>query len=45
MSIYSWEVFVTVAEMQSFVRAAEVLHVSQSAVSHIIRKLEAQHPL
>ena len=43
MSIYSWEVFITVAEMQSFVRAAEVLHVSQSAVSHVIRKLEEEN--
>ena len=42
MSVYSWEVFVTVAEQQSFVRAAEVLHVTQSAVSHIIKKLEEE---
>ena len=43
MSIYSWEVFVTVAEQQSFVRAAEILHVSQSAVSHVIKKLEEEN--
>ena len=43
MSIYSWETFVLVAEQKSFVRAAEILHVSQSAVSHIIRKLEEEN--
>jgi len=40
MSIYSWQVFAAVAEQRSFVKAAEVLNVSQSAVSHIIKKIE-----
>lgn len=42
VSLYSWQVFVTVAEEKSFVKAARVLNVSQSAVSHIIAKLEEE---
>ena len=42
VSPYSWQVFVTVAEEKSFVKAARVLNVSQSAVSHIIAKLEEE---
>lgn len=42
VSLYSWQVFVTVAEEKSFMKAARVLNVSQSAVSHIIAKLEEE---
>lgn len=40
MNIYPWYIFSTVAEERSFIRAAAVLNISQSAVSHAIAKLE-----
>ncbi len=43
MSLYTWQVFMVVAEEKSFVKAAERLNVSQSAVSHLIRKLEQEY--
>lgn len=43
MTLYPWYVFITVAEHKSFVKAARVLNVSQSAVSHTIAKLEAEY--
>lgn len=43
MTLYPWYVFVTVAEQKSFVKAANALDVSQSAVSHTIAKLEAEY--
>lgn len=43
MTIYQWSVFFAVAEQKSFVRAAQNLHVTQSAVSHIISKMEEEY--
>lgn len=43
MTIYRWQVFITVAEHKSFVKAANVLNVSQSAVSHTVAKLEEEY--
>ena len=43
MSLYSWKVFVAVAEQKSFVKAAQLLNVTQSAVSHTIKKLEEEY--
>lgn len=40
MDLRQLRAFVTVAEQQNFTRAAEILHVAQSAVSISIRKLE-----
>lgn len=40
MSFYNYQVFSLVAELQSFARAAEALHLTPSAVSHIISALE-----
>lgn len=42
MNVYAWQVFVSVLEQGSFVRAADALNVSQSAVSHAIAKLEEE---
>lgn len=42
MSIYSYKVFYEVAEQGSFARAAENLHITSSAVSHTIARLEEQ---
>ena len=43
MTIYQWNVFLTVAEQKSFVRAAQVLNVTQSAASHTIAKTEEEY--
>lgn len=43
MTIYQWNVFLAVAEQKSFVRAAQALNVTQSAVSHIISKMEEEY--
>ena len=43
MTLYPWYVFITVAEQKSFVKAARILNVTQSAVSHTIAKLEAEY--
>ncbi|WP_434310544.1 LysR family transcriptional regulator [Hominifimenecus sp. rT4P-3] len=43
MTIYQWTVFLAVAEQKSFVRAAQALNVTQSAVSHIISKMEEEY--
>lgn len=40
MNIYPWYIFSTVAEQKSFIKAASILNISQSAVSHAIAKLE-----
>lgn len=40
MSIYTYRIFVSVAEHSSFVGAAEHLHLTPSAISHAITKLE-----
>lgn len=40
MSLYAYSVFITVAEQQSFAKAAALLHLTPSAVSHTIAKLE-----
>lgn len=42
MNVYPWYVFITVAEQKSFIKAASILNVSQSAVSHAIAKLESE---
>lgn len=42
MSFYSYQVFALVAEAQCFARAAEVLRLTPSAVSHIISDLEGE---
>lgn len=41
MSTYSYKVFMTVAQYDSFVAAAAILNLTPSAISHIIAKLEA----
>lgn len=41
MSIYLYTIFETIAEQNSFVRAAEILNLTPSAVSHAIAKLES----
>ena len=40
MSIYSYSVLITVAEQMSFTKAAAVLNLTPSAISHMIAKLE-----
>lgn len=40
MNLYPWYVFYILAEEKSFIKAARRLHISQSAVSHAIAKLE-----
>ncbi|MCT9145548.1 LysR family transcriptional regulator, partial [Streptomyces violarus] len=40
LSLRQMEYFVTVVEEASFTRAAELLHVSQPALSHQIKALE-----
>jgi DNA-binding transcriptional LysR family regulator len=42
MNLHLLRMFLTVVERQSFSRAAEALHVSQSAVSKAVRELESQ---
>lgn len=42
-TIYPWKVFLRVAEEKSFRKAAAVLNVSPSAVSHIIQKIEEEN--
>lgn len=42
MNLKRLQYFVTLVEQGSFVRAAQVLHLSQSALSHAIRLLEAE---
>jgi len=42
MNIYPWYIFSTVAEEKSFIKAAAILNISQSAVSHAIAKLESE---
>ncbi|HZG03673.1 MAG TPA: LysR family transcriptional regulator [Streptomyces sp.] len=42
MSLRQMEYFLTVVEESSFTRAAELLHVTQSALSHQIRALERE---
>ena len=42
MSLYRYQVFLEVAERQSFARAAEALHLTPSAVSHMIAGLEEE---
>ena len=42
MSLYRYMVFLEVAERQSFARAAEMLHLTPSAVSHMIAGLEEE---
>ena len=41
MSLYGYEIFETVVEQNSFVKAAHVLNLTPSAVSHAIAKLES----
>lgn len=41
LDLYQLRAFFTLAQTLSFTRAAERIHVSQSAVSHAIKKLEA----
>lgn len=42
MSLYTYQIFETVAEQENFARAAETLHLTPSAVSHAIAKLEEE---
>ena len=42
MSLYSWEVVVVLAEQKSVTRAASVLNLSPSAVSHMLKKIETE---
>lgn len=42
-TFYSWQVFITVIENKSFAKAARILNLSPSAVSHMIKKLETEH--
>ncbi|MBR1672499.1 MAG: LysR family transcriptional regulator [Fretibacterium sp.] len=42
MSLYAYQVFKTIYQQGSFVRAAEVLGLTPSAVSHIISELEKE---
>ena len=42
MTLRQFEVFLAVARAKSFRRAAETLHLSQPALSHHIRELEAE---
>lgn len=42
MTLTQLQVFSTVVEMSSFTKAAEILHMSQSAVSHTVAALEAE---
>ncbi len=40
MSIYGYTIFETVLEQNSFIKAASILNLTPSAVSHAIAKLE-----
>ena len=42
MSLYSYQIFETVVQQGSFARAADLLYLSPSAISHIISKLEEE---
>ncbi|MDN3954609.1 LysR family transcriptional regulator [Sporolactobacillus laevolacticus] len=42
MSLFSYSIFNSVAEQKSFLKAAEVLNLTPSAISHSITKLENQ---
>lgn len=42
ITLEMWRVFVTIAEEGSSVKAASVLHKSQSAISHSIKKMESE---
>ncbi len=42
MSIFAYKVFIAVVEEQSFVQAANIMHLTPSGVSHCISKLEEQ---
>ncbi len=41
MDLYQLRIFFTLCKVQSYTKAAQALHVTQSAVSHAIRKLQA----
>lgn len=43
MSLYSYQIFQIVVKQKSFAKAAEILHLTPSAVSHIIAKMEADY--
>ena len=40
MSLYSWNVIATVAEHHSISQAANILNLTPSAVSHMVKKVE-----
>ena len=40
MSLYSWNVIATVAEHRSISQAANILNLTPSAVSHMVKKVE-----
>ncbi len=42
VNTYPWEVLMTVVEQGSFLKAARALHLSTSAVSHMVSKLEEE---
>jgi DNA-binding transcriptional LysR family regulator len=42
MSLFSYRIFDAVAKQQSFLRAAETMHLTPSAVSHSIASLEGK---
>ena len=42
MTIRQWKVFRAVVEQGSLTRAAQVLYMSQPAVSHVVTELEQQ---
>lgn len=42
MSLYSYRIFVAVAEQKSFAKAARLMQLSPSAVSHTVSKLEKE---
>lgn len=42
MSLYSYQIFETVVQQGSFAKAADLLYLTPSAISHIISKLEKE---
>ena len=42
MTLLSYEIFQTIIEQGSFVKAASILHLTPSAVSHSISSLESE---